>query len=52
MNYPLFVDLILGLPDSPPLIIEHVKPEQFAETRRNLLPLFVAGARQKEAAVA
>ena len=43
MNYPLFAKLILDLPGTPRLIVEHIKPEQFAETRRKLLPLFAAG---------
>jgi hypothetical protein len=47
MNYPLFIDQILALPDSPPLVVEHVKPEQFAETRRKLVPVFEAVARQR-----
>jgi sugar phosphate isomerase/epimerase len=42
MNYPLFAKLILDLPGEPPLVVEHVKPEQFAETRRKLLPVFAA----------
>jgi sugar phosphate isomerase/epimerase len=42
MNYPLFARLILDLPGTPPLIMEHLKPEQFAETRRKLLAVFAA----------
>jgi len=42
MNYPLFARLILDLPGEPPLVVEHIKPEQFAETRRKLLPVFAA----------
>jgi sugar phosphate isomerase/epimerase len=44
-NYPLFVGKILTLPGQPPLIPEHIKPEQFAEVRRKLLPLFDKAAR-------
>ena len=40
MNYPLFAKLILDLPGTPPLVVEHIKPEQFAETRRKLLAIF------------
>jgi len=44
MNYPLFVKQILALPDSTPLVTEHCKPEEFAEVRRKLLPVFAAAA--------
>lgn len=40
MNYPLFTRQILDLPETVPLVVEHIKPEQFAETRRKLLAVF------------
>jgi sugar phosphate isomerase/epimerase len=49
LNYPLFVEKILTLPDSVPLVAEHIKPEQFADTRRRLLPLFEKAARAGKA---
>lgn len=42
MNYPLFAELILGLPTETPIIAEHLPPDRFAQARRNLLPLFRA----------
>ena len=44
MNYPLFASLISDLLGTPPLIMEHLKPDQFAETRRKLAAVF-AGRR-------
>jgi sugar phosphate isomerase/epimerase len=43
MNYPLFAKLILGLPGEPALIVEHTRPEQFADARNKLLPVFASG---------
>ena len=40
MNYPLYAELILSLPASIPVIAEHLKPDEFAEARRRLLPVF------------
>lgn len=40
MNYPLFIERILSLPGSPPLVAEHLALVEFAEARRALLPLF------------
>jgi sugar phosphate isomerase/epimerase len=42
MNYPLFARLILELPESTPLIVEHIKPDQYGETRRKVLGVFSA----------
>ncbi|MEK7407611.1 MAG: hypothetical protein AAB225_21240 [Acidobacteriota bacterium] len=38
------MELILGLPDAPPPVAEHLAPEQFAAARGKLLPLFRAAA--------
>jgi len=46
MNYSLFAEKILTLPVSPPLVAEHMRPEEFAEARRKLLPVFDAAARR------
>jgi sugar phosphate isomerase/epimerase len=40
MNYRLFAGQIRALPESAPVIAEHVGPKEFAQTRRRLLPLF------------
>ncbi len=37
MNYPLFLQLLGGLPSDIPVIAEHVSPAEFAATRRKLL---------------
>jgi len=39
MNYPLYLVHIRALPGKPPIIVEHINPPQFAETRQKLLPL-------------
>ena len=40
MNYPLFVELVRGLPEDTPVVAEHIGPAEFGATRRKLLPLF------------
>jgi sugar phosphate isomerase/epimerase len=40
MNYPLFVERIRALPETVPVIAEHLGPPEFAAARRKLLPLF------------
>ena len=44
MNYPLFAQLVRGLPADIPVVAEHIAPSEFGATRRKLLPLFVGGA--------
>lgn len=39
-NYPLFAERIRALPESIPVIAEHLGPPEFAAARRKLLPLF------------
>jgi len=40
MNYRLFVEGILALPGSPPIVAEHLRREEFAGARKELLRLF------------
>lgn len=40
LNYPLYVREILALPGSPPIVAEHLSVEEYAGSRRKLLPLF------------
>ena len=42
MNYRLFVAMIRALPETVPVIAEHLSPSEFANARRKLLPLFRA----------
>jgi sugar phosphate isomerase/epimerase len=39
MNYPLYLNLVRGLPARIPVVAEHIGPAEFASTRQRLLAL-------------